>query len=229
MTVLQSISRYGPAITASDMTFSVGFLAYICIANFVTFDSNKLQMSQLAKKNIAFEPMGKHSLGRGKFIVEKSFVIYFICSKIMSLLVPLLLVIAGPLDIAVMVIPSLINVVAQAIAEQSTASFHDVLRILVPIGYSSHRLFGPVTTWALNSWSLWLQKQEGGEFASNRSYYVYTFNLVLAWANLAFAAWNLFGFLLLRVLPLYFDNEETPRIEMAYILLPLPKKHKKQM
>jgi len=223
-------SRYGNAVTKTDLAFSVGYLTYIYIANVVTFDSNKLQISQLEKKNIPFEPMGKHSLGRGQFIIESSFMIYFGVSKIMSFLIPLILIFCSPLDIALMLTPSLINVIAQAVAEQSTLSFHDVLRILVPIGYQCHRLFGPGHSWALDSWSLWMEKQAAGEFsASNSDYYLYTFNLLLAFVNLAFTAWNLFGFLLLRVLPIYFDKEETPRVEMAYTLLPLPKRSKKKI
>jgi len=232
MTILGYLlySRYGNAVTKADLAFSVGYLAYIYVANVVTFNSNKLQMSQLEKNNIPFEPMGKHSLGRGQFIIESSFMIYFGVSKVISFLIPLILIFAGPSDIAVMLTPSLINVIAQAVGEQSTFSFHDVLRVLIPMGYQSHRLFGPGKSWALDSWSLWLHKQAAGEFsASNSCYYMYTFNLLLAWINLAFTAWNLFGFLFLRVLPLYFDKDETPRVEMAYTLLPLPKKSKKEL
>lgn len=217
--------RSGDAVTTGDLTFSIGFLAYIFIANVVSFNSNKLQFSHYEKNNIPFEPMGKHSLGRGQFINESEFLIYFGISKILSFLVPLLLVFLGPSDIAVMVTPSLVVVLAQAVAEQSTGSCHDVLRIMIPIGYSAYRLFGPLQVWAFDSWILYrLEKQQQsttGEFE-----FIYTFNLLLAWLDLSFAAWNLFGFLLLRALPLYFDKEETPRVEMAYTLLPLPKKHK---
>ena len=58
---------------------------------------------------------------------------------------------------------------------------------------------------------------------------VYAFSLGLAWANPVFTAWNLFGFLLLRALPvyMYFDKGvETPtgaRGGVAYTLLPIPK------
>ena len=215
------VSRSGDAVSTGDLTFSVGFLAYTFVANVVSFNSNKLQLSQYEKNNISFEPMGAHSLGRGQFINEDSFLVYFGLSKIIGFLIPLVLIFAGPSDVAVMVAPSLVVVVAQAVAEQSTGSFHDVLRIIIPIGYSSYRLFGPLKSWALDSWMLYLEKQPTGEFD------VYTFNVLLAWANLTFAAWNLFGFLLLRALPLYFDKEETPRVEMAYTLLPLPTKNKK--
>jgi len=213
------VSRSENAVTTGDLAFSIGYLAYIFVANVVSFNSNKLQLSQYEKNNISFEPMGAHSLGRGQFINEGSFLVYFGLSKIIGLLIPLILIFAGPSDVAVMLTPSLVVVIAQAVAEQSTGSFHDVLRIIIPIGYSSYRLFGPLKSWALDSWILYLEKQPTGEF-------IYTFNFLLAWANLVFAVWNLFGFLLLRALPLYFDKEETPRVEMAYTLLPLPKKNK---
>jgi len=222
-------SRYGTAVTTADLAFPVGYLTYIYVANIVCFDSNKLMLSQREKNNIPLEPMGKDSLGRGQFITESSFKIYFGISKILSLLIPLVLIFTGPSDVAVMVTPSLIIVLAQFVGEQSTGSFHDVLRVLVPIGFVSYNLFGPVTSWACDSWSLWLQKQQAGEFSpDNYGDYWYTFNLILAWVNFAFVAWNLFGFLLLRVLPVYFDKEETPRVEMAYTLLPLPKKKEKK-
>eukprot|EP00555_Chaetoceros_dichaeta_P001420 CAMPEP_0198277094 /NCGR_PEP_ID=MMETSP1447-20131203/65666_1 /TAXON_ID=420782 /ORGANISM="Chaetoceros dichaeta, Strain CCMP1751" /LENGTH=163 /DNA_ID=CAMNT_0043972089 /DNA_START=416 /DNA_END=904 /DNA_ORIENTATION=+ len=146
------VSRYGNAVTTTDLTFSVGYLAYIYVANVVCFDSNKLQLSQREKNNIPLEPMGKDSLGRGQFITKSSFKIYFGISKIISFLIPLVLIFAGPSDVAVMVTPSLIIVLAQFVGEQSTGSFHDVLRVLVPIGYVSYNLFGPVTSWARDSW-----------------------------------------------------------------------------
>jgi len=217
--------RAGDAVTTGDLVFSMGFLAYIFVANIVSFNSNKLQLSHYEKNNIAFEPMGKHSLGRGQFINESEFLMYFGISKVISFLIPLLLVFLGPADIAVMVTPSLVVVIAQAVAEQSTGSCHDVLRIMIPIGYSSYRLFGPLKIWALDAWMLYhLEQQE--QLTTGKFQFVYTFNLLLAWSDLAFAVWNLFGFLLLRALPLYFDKEDTPRVEMAYTLLPLPKKNK---
>jgi len=221
------VSHYGNAVTTSDLAFPIGFLTYIYVANFVCFNSNKLQLSQREKSNIPLDPMGKDSLGRGQFITESSFMIYFGASKILSLLIPLVMIFTAPSDIAIMVTPSLIIVLAQFVGEQSTGTFHDVLRVIVPIGFVSYRLFGPDASWARNSWSSWLQKEQAGEFLSiDYDYCWYTFNLLLSWINFAFAAWNLFGFLLLRVLPVYFDKEETPRVEMAYTLLPLPKKNK---
>ena len=40
---------------------------------------------------------------------------------------------------------------------------------------------------------------------------------------MALWSYNLFVFLLLRVLPLYFDKIKTPPVEMAYTVVPIPK------
>lgn len=50
--------------------------------------------------------------------------------------------------------------------------------------------------------------------------------LVLALAIINTVMWfyNLFIFLLLRTLPVYFDKDETPPVEMAYLLFPYPAK-----
>merc|ERR1712176_179958 len=101
---------------------------------------------------------------------------------------------------------------AQITGECLTDSFHDVLRMLVPIGFNTYRL-GQLMNWVKCS------------FLLNNSNFGWwkTTNQALAVINLAFWTYNLFGFLLLRVLPLYFDKEDTPCIEMKYTLFPIPK------
>lgn len=212
--------RSGDAVSKTDLIFSIGFLAYVFMANAITFDNNQLQFDQMKRQNKQFEPMGKHSLGRGQFITQKSFLIYFGVSKILGLLIPLVMVFAAPKEIATMVAPSMVVVIAQAVAEQSTMGCHDVLRIAVPIGYSVYRLFGPLQTWTYDSYSLYLEQ------AATGGTLVYAFNVGLAWLDLVFTAYNLFVFLILRTMPLYFDKDETPRVEMKYTLLPLPKRNK---
>merc|ERR1712232_364969 len=166
---------------------------------------------------------GKHSLGRGQFITEKSFLIYFGVSKILGFLIPLILIFTAPSEIATMVTPSLVLVIAQAVAEPSTAGCHDVLRMAIPIGYSSYRLFGPLQAWAVDSYGLYLEHRASSKGDNDL---IYAFNVGLAWINLVFAVYNLFVFLILRTMPLYFDKDETPRVEFEYILTPIPKKGK---
>ena len=208
----------GNLVSNADLIFSIGFLAFVFVANAVSFNSNKAQFELMEKDKINFEPMGKHSLGRGQFITKKSFLVYFAVSKIMGLMVPLIMIYTCPDDVAVMVSPSLFVLCAQAVAEQSTAAVHDVLRIAIPFAYTAYRLFGPLQSWAFESYSLYLEKP--GDL-------VYASNCGLAWVNLIFAAYNLFVFLLLRTLPVYFDKTQTPEVEMAYTLFPLPKNQKK--
>jgi len=218
----------GDAIANQDWIFSIGFLLYVFAANAIAFNGNQLQLNQWKQRNIRFQPMGQHSLGRGEFITEPSFLIYFAVSKMLGVLVPLVMMVAAPTEIATMLAPSLAVLLVQAVAEQSTVECHDVLRMAVPIAYSTYRLFGPLQVWAVASYDLYLDQSAGEEEESSRSsmsamYHV--LNLGVAWANLLFGAYNLFGFLILRALPVYFDKDETPRVEMAYTLLPIPKKN----
>lgn len=214
--------RYGEFVSNADLLFSIGFVAYVIVANVITFDSNKLQFSKFRQQRIEFEPMGKHSLGRGQFITEKSFLVYFGVSKILGFLIPLIMIFTGPSEIATMVTPSLVLVIAQAVAEPSTAGCHDVLRMAIPIGYSAYRLFGPLQTWVVESHGLYLEH----DTSTKGDNMIYAFNLGLAWINLVFAVYNLFVFLILRTMPLYFDKDETPCVEFEYTLLPIPKKGK---
>jgi len=214
----------GDAISNQDLIFSIGFLAYVFLANAVAFNNNQLQFDQLKQQKIQFEPMGKHSLGRGQFITQKSFVMYFVMAKIFMVLIPLGMIWKAPKEIATMAAPSLLVVLAQAVAEQSTAGCHDVLRIAVPIAYSVYRLFGPLQNWAIDSYDLYLEQEAAA--AGEHISIMYALNVGVAWANLVFAAYNLFGFLILRTLPVYFDKDATPRVEMEYTLLPIPKKNK---
>jgi len=213
----------GDAISNQDLIFSIGFLLYVFVANAIAFNNNQLQFDQMKRQKIQFEPMGKHSLGRGEFITQKSFLIYFGLAKVLMVLIPLGMLWKAPTEIATMAAPSLLVVLAQAVAEQSTAGCHDVLRMVIPIAYSTYRLFGPLQNWALDSYDLYLEQQQAAESSSSMAH---ALNVGVAWANLVLAAYNLFGFLILRTLPVYFDKVETPRVEMKYTLFPIPKKNK---
>ena len=48
-------------------------------------------------------------------------------------------------------------------------------------------------------------------------------DIFLSVINLALWSYNLFVFLLLRVLPIYFDKIKTPPVDMAYTVVPIPK------
>ena len=61
-------------------------------------------------------------------------------------------------------------------------------------------------------------KKESGDY-----HVAYCAVLALAYINLAMWSYNLFVFLLLCVLPLYFDKNKTPPVDMAYALVPIAK------
>ena len=52
----------------------------------------------------------------------------------------------------------------------------------------------------------------------------YGFACGLSIINTVMWFYNLFGFLLLRVLPVYFDKIDTPPVEMAFLMIPYPKR-----
>ena len=97
--------------------------------------------------------------------------------------------------------------------ENTTLKFHDVLRILVPIGFNAYRL-KPLCRW------VYLASMISPE-AGHQAWYYAAFALSII--NLAMWSYNLFVFLLLRVLPLYFDKIKTPPVDMAFTVVPIPK------
>ena len=54
----------------------------------------------------------------------------------------------------------------------------------------------------------------------------YVAAMFLSVINLVLWSYNLFIFLLLRVLPIYFDKIKTPPVDMAYTIVPIPKTNK---
>ena len=83
---------------------------------------------------------------------------------------------------------------------------------MVPIGFNAYRLQA-LSVWALAASNDYLQSSGAWQI----------FGSALALLNLLLWTYNLFGFLLLRVLPVYFDKQDTPQVEMAYTMIPIPK------
>ena len=93
---------------------------------------------------------------------------------------------------------------------------YDVLRILVPIGFNTYRLH------ALLNW-VHMTSMIGPEFHGSEHQAWFYAAFALSVINLALWSYNLFVFLLLRVLPIYFDKIKTPPVDMAYTVVPIPK------
>ena len=197
------ISKY--SIPAFDFGFCLGFPTYIWLANTICFDCNRLALSL----NRPIE-----SLARGQFRGKPSFTMYMTCFQVMTVMLPLLFIISAPLAVASKAVSPLVLLLVQVMMENSTQKFHDALRILVPIGFNAYRL-KPLISWVVVAIEMLHDDEQEIMWR--------IIGLVLAVINLAMWTYNLFIFLLLRVLPVYFDPEYTPSIEMAYTVMPIPK------
>eukprot|EP00554_Chaetoceros_debilis_P002683 CAMPEP_0194083188 /NCGR_PEP_ID=MMETSP0149-20130528/8497_1 /TAXON_ID=122233 /ORGANISM="Chaetoceros debilis, Strain MM31A-1" /LENGTH=218 /DNA_ID=CAMNT_0038765529 /DNA_START=17 /DNA_END=673 /DNA_ORIENTATION=+ len=194
------------SITGSDVLFIVLYPLYIYLANNVCFNSNELALS---RKDIVID-----SLGQGQFKGQPAFRKYMIAFKIFAVLLPLFLIVFAPPQISAGTVSPLVLLLVQIVTEKSTQRFHDVLRILVPIGFNAYRLKG------LYNWV------ESALLVSEDHPWYYV-GLTLSTINLIIWSYNLFVFLLLRMLPVYFDKDYTPPVEMAYSVAPIPKTRKK--
>ena len=134
--------------------------------------------------------------------------------QIFTVLLPLLLISFTPEPaVAEGAVSPLVLLFIQVACENATMKFHDVLRILVPIGFNAYRL-KPLCRW------VYLASMISPEADHQAWYYA---ALALSIINLVLWSYNLFVFLLLRVLPLYFDKIKTPPVDMAYTVVPIPK------
>jgi hypothetical protein len=206
----QFVQNYLPA---TDLIFGVSFLAYINLANTICFQSNKLALSQ--KKG-----MKPDSLGRGIFLGKPSFSIYMRMFFVFTFLLPIVSCIYYfSRDERIMrpIISPTILLLLQIFGEATTTSHHDICRILVPIGFNAYRLIS-LMNWTKEAIAMYVSS------SSTTSSLGYELALALAIINTVMWFYNLFGFLLLRVLPVYFDKDETPPVEMAYLLIPYPAK-----
>jgi len=195
-------------IPASDTIFIVAYPAYICLANAICFNSNELALS---RNNGEGKGSAVDSLGQGKFLGKVSFRRYMIGFQVVTVLFPLLLLVFAPLEISGGAISPLVLLLAQIATEKLTTYFHDVPRILTPVGFNAYRLK-----------SLWHWVETAYLLVPGNHPWYYV-GVTLSGMNLVMWSYNLFVFLLLRTLPIYFDKVYTPPVEMAYTLVPIPK------
>jgi len=195
-------------IPTSDAIFIVAYPAYICLANAICFNSNELALS---RNNGEGKGSVVDSLGQGQFKGKVAFTRYMIGFQVVTVLFPLLLVAFAPLEISGGAISPLVLLLAQIATENLATYFHDVPRFLTPVGFNAYRL--------KSLWH-WVETAYLLVPGSHPWYYV---GVTLSGMNLVMWSYNLFVFLLLRTLPVYFDKVYTPPVEMAYTLVPIPK------
>jgi hypothetical protein len=190
-------------IPIPDLIFAFAYTIYIWSANAICFNSNRLALAR--KRPIL-------TLGQGQYAGLPAFRSYMICFQIATVLIPLFTICIAPAEVAGPAVSPLVLLLIQVANESSTHEFHDTLRILVPIGFNTYRL-KPLLAWVT-----------GAIASSSPTPSWHCFGVLLAVVNLAMWAYNLFIFLLLRTLPVYFDKEYTPVVEMAYTVVPVPVK-----
>ena len=193
------VARAQP-LPVADLAFAAAFPAYLLLANYLRFDLGN---------DKRFKPLLRE--GRGAWLKR-----YVLTTTLLGLMLPLPLVFLGPRSIALAAAPHLFLTAIQCAFEGLTAHsrFAAVLRVAVPIGFNAYRL-GTLRTWCA---------------AAATTVGAGTLPVLWAWSALALAlansvlwSYNLFIFLLLRVVPQYFDAGEfpTPPTTWYYGLLPM--------
>lgn len=210
-------------ISFRDLTFCVVYPIYIWLANTICFHQQRKTLSTPSSSSLSSTPSEEAlSLGKGEFLGKPAFTRYVIMFNIFTVLIPYTLIVYHVLSasssqsdnmkgIEAAVAPTVL-LFAQVFMEVMTRiGYHDVLRILVPIGFNSFRLIS-LYEWVEISYNEYNSSDGNGN------------NGVLALAILNFLMWmyNLFIFLILRVLPVYFDKKDTPYIKMKYTMIPIP-------
>merc|ERR1740123_2741685 len=103
--------------------------------------------------------------------------------------------------------------------EELAGKFHAIPRLLVPIGFNLYRL-GTLTAWLQISWHSFTVMKAAVIF--NESFHATSMvlwevlGLSLSFVNMIMWTYNLFIFLLLRVLPQYIDSKSFPMPDVAW-------------
>lgn len=172
------------AVTAPDITFSLAWPVYIAAINRFRFSSNR---------SMAGKP--------SRTLVPENWIKYYAAfAGLIALLIPAVLCTVGALhdgkesQIVIILGPHLYLTAAQVVCEffSSGSNVAMLPRMLVPIGFNTYRM------WTLCIWC-------NGAAAAGLG----PSHMLLAYGNLAFWAYNLFVFLLLKMVPLYLNPEKA--------------------
>lgn len=179
------------SVPAQHVVFAIGYPLYLVVANKIRFDCNAP-----ARKN------GK-KIDLGLIKEDNLFPWFSIYMGVFATFGVLLPAAALLLGSSVAGAPHLFLIMSQILMESITKSVacHNVIRLLVPIGFNAYRM-PCLVTWVHKSWK------------SDSSNY---WSLGLAVTNLILWAYNLFVFLLLRVLPTYIDTTVSPAAPVTWM------------
>eukprot|EP00878_Enallax_costatus_P027608 GHUV01029742.1.p1 GENE.GHUV01029742.1~~GHUV01029742.1.p1 ORF type:complete len:203 (-),score=45.43 GHUV01029742.1:1117-1725(-) len=174
-------------VPAHDISFSLAWPAYIAAINWLRFSNNR-SMADKESLGLVSEDWVKH---------------YAAFAGVIAILVPAILCLvaaitdrgspSGSLVLRALG-PHLYLIAAQVVCEFFSNNKH-VARLplmLVPIGFNTYRM------WTLIAWCKAVVAADMGSF-----------HVCLAFGNLLFWAFNLFVFLLLKMVPLYLNPEKA--------------------
>jgi len=180
-----------------DRFFSIVYPLYLCLANRFRFDRNAPSVA--AQK--ATLPLLREGSGPWFSTYMKAF-------ATVGIILPLAVQIFAPRAVANAAAPHFYLTLCQVVMESFTTGprFHPLTQLLNPIGFNAYRI-GALKVWTETAWM-------GFTGARHKTWGM--LGLVLAVANTLLWTYNLFVFLLLRVLPQYINRDAFPDSEVTW-------------
>lgn len=201
---LLGVLLYYYSVPLCDWAFMILFPLYILIINIIRFDSNSVGRSN----NVPVL-----TLGKGTFLGQPGFAAYMAVFQVSAVLLPLSLIMFTTREMAEPCVPSLVLLLVQINVENLAMGkhCHDLPRLLIPIGFSTYRLTS-IYAWVMSTWH-----QQDETLTSQLA-------LGLAVWNMVIWSYNLFFFLLLRIVPMYLDEKDSPSVPVDWKLYLFPVK-----
>jgi len=196
LTIILACTR---PIPVADCFFSIGYPAYLYLANRFRFDQNA---PGIAKGWIKTPQLRE---GAGPWFKN-----YLLTFGTIGVIFPLAAQVFAPRSIADAAAPHLYLLMCQLVMETASRApeFYPLTQLLVPIGFNAYRLLS-IRTWLGTAW------RSFGAAPRQRAVWE-AFGLALACANAVVWTYNLFVFLLLRVLPQYINRDEFPEAKVSW-------------
>uniref|UniRef100_A0A7S2HNC2 DUF7733 domain-containing protein n=1 Tax=Helicotheca tamesis TaxID=374047 RepID=A0A7S2HNC2_9STRA len=195
-------------IPSSYLLFSIIYPIYLCLVNKYRFHNNAPAIME-DKTPPRFLVGGKGSW----------FTTYTTWFGRLGLVVPLFVTIAAPSTIADAAAPHLYLVFCQCLMETLVSTFHVLPRLLVPIGFNAYRLIA-LRDWVQTSWNSCsiacdaFSKTTKTHFDIKLIWEMLGFTLAMT--NMIMWTYNIFIFLLLRVVPEYLDRQRFPEANVTW-------------